>query len=65
MGKENKKLEMKVSKARSRLAVKGVVKPKKCPHCGHHEVGIITEAGKYLSLRPGMKIAILQSEKED
>ena len=65
MGKENKGLDMKISKARPRLPVKGVVKPKKCPHCGHHEVGIITEAGRFLALKSGMRIAILQDEKED
>jgi hypothetical protein len=45
--------------------IKGVVKSRKCSSCGHHEIGIITRAGKFLALKPGMKIAIFQGEKED
>jgi hypothetical protein len=49
------------SKAVRRSPIKGVVISRKCSSCGHHEVGIITEAGKFLALRPGMKIAILSN----
>jgi len=54
-----------ISKANPRFPIKGVVKAKKCPHCGHHEIGIITEAGDFMTLKPGMKIAFLQDGKED
>ena len=56
---------MKVSKAHPHLPIKGVVKARECAHCGHHEIGIITEAGKFVALKPGMKIAVLQDQKED
>ena len=65
MGKENERLDMKVSKAHPHLPIKGVVKARECAHCGHHEIGIITEAGKFVALKPGMKIAVLQDQKED
>ena len=65
MGKENERLDMNVSKAHPHLPIKGVVKARECPHCGHHEIGIITEAGDFIALKPGMKIAFLQDEKED
>jgi len=48
-----------------RSPIKGVVISRKCSSCGHHEVGIITEAGDFIALKPGMKIAVLQDEKED
>jgi len=63
--KANERLDMKISKARPRLPIRGVVKAKKCSSCGHHEVGIITEAGDFIALKPGMKIAVLQDEKKD
>jgi hypothetical protein len=53
------------SKAVRRSPIKGVVISRKCNSCGHHEIGIITRAGKFLALKPGMKIAIFQGEKED
>ena len=53
------------SKAMRRSPIKGVVISRKCSSCGHHEVGIITEAGDFIALKPGMKIAVLQDEKED
>ena len=65
MGKENERLDMKVSKAHPHLPIKGVVKAKECPNCGHHEVGIITEAGDFMTLKAGMRIVVLQDEKKD
>ena len=53
------------SKPMRRSPIKGVVISKKCSSCGHHEIGIITEAGKFVALRPGMKIAVLQEERKD
>jgi hypothetical protein len=64
VGKENERLDTKVSKAQPHLPIRGVVKARKCPHCGHHEIGIITEAGDFMALNPGMKIAVLQDEEE-
>jgi hypothetical protein len=34
-------------------------------HCGHHEIGVITEAGDYLPLNPGMKIMVFQEGKKE
>ncbi|BBO71919.1 hypothetical protein DSCA_58490 [Desulfosarcina alkanivorans] len=46
--------------------VEGVVTARPCDCCGHHEVGIVTAAGDYLPLRPGMQVRILrQAEAED
>ena len=38
--------------------IKGVVTARKCDCCGHHEIGITTQSGEYISLKPGMKIQI-------
>lgn len=40
-------------------SVKGVVTARKCKQCGYHEIGIITEKGDYLPLKPGMKVQIV------
>ena len=53
------------SKTMRRSLAKGVVIARKCSSCGHHEIGIITEAGDFMALKPRIKIAVLQSEKED
>jgi len=39
--------------------IKGVVTARKCDCCGHHEIGIITQSGKYVPLRPGMTVNII------
>jgi hypothetical protein len=65
LGKENERLDMKISKSPRSSPIKGVVKARGCPHCGHHEIGIISEAGGFMALKPGMRIAVLQDEKED
>ena len=43
--------------------VEGVVTPRPCDCCGHHEVGVVTPAGDYIPLRPGMQVRILSQEK--
>jgi hypothetical protein len=53
------------SKAMRRSPIKGVVISRKCSSCGHHEIGIIARGGKFLALRPGMRIAVLQGEKKN
>jgi hypothetical protein len=37
----------------------GVVTSRKCPTCGHHEVGYETPDGRFVPLRPGERIAVL------
>jgi hypothetical protein len=41
------------------VRLKGIVTPKKCDQCGHHEIGITTEKGDYLPLKPGMKVEVI------
>jgi hypothetical protein len=38
--------------------IKGVITARTCEHCGHHEIGIITDEGQFVSLRPGMVVEI-------
>jgi hypothetical protein len=39
----------------------GVVTSRKCPTCGHHEVGITTKNGTFYPLRPGSLIQVLEN----
>jgi hypothetical protein len=39
--------------------IEGVVTARPCDCCGHHEIGIVTVAGDYIPLRPGMRASIL------
>jgi hypothetical protein len=43
--------------------IQGVVKPRKCRHCGHHEIGIMTKSGEFLVLKPGMKIMVFPDDE--
>jgi DNA-directed RNA polymerase subunit M/transcription elongation factor TFIIS len=63
--KKKTRNERTVSKAMRRSPIKGVVISRKCSSCGHHEIGFITMAGRFLALKPGMKIAALQDEKKN
>jgi len=38
--------------------MKGTITAKKCKYCGHHEIGITTDAGEYVPLKTGMKVEI-------
>ncbi|MDM8522900.1 hypothetical protein QUF80_05950 [Desulfococcaceae bacterium HSG8] len=39
---------------------RGVVTARKCDCCGHHEIGITTQDGEYIQLKPGMLIQVLE-----
>jgi hypothetical protein len=41
--------------------IKGVVTARNCERCGHHEVGITTEEGQFVALRPGMVVEIVEA----
>lgn len=41
------------------MTSKGIITSRKCPLCGHHEVGIISEDGAFQPLKPGTMIQIL------
>jgi len=45
-------------------SVKGVVTARKCKQCGHHEIGITTDGGHFLSLKPGMKVQIVGGRRQ-
>jgi len=42
--------------------IQGVVKSRKCRHCGHHEIGIMTKSGEFLALKTGMKIMVFPDD---
>ena len=43
-------------------SVEGIVTARTCDCCGHHEIGITTQDGKYVRLRPGMRITITEQK---
>ncbi len=59
MRKQKKKLDVRNLESVLRTSVKGMVTPRKCKHCGHHEMGIMTEDGEYRALKKGMKIILI------
>lgn len=40
-------------------AIQGIVTARKCGCCGHHEIGLTTDKGKFIPLKPGTPIRIL------
>ena len=38
--------------------IEGIVTARKCDCCGHHEIGVTTQTGENLPLKPGMKVII-------
>jgi hypothetical protein len=47
---------------RNKESMEGVVTARTCECCGHHEIGMMTQDGKYVRLRPGMKITITEQK---
>lgn len=45
-----------------RKSTEGIVTARTCDCCGHHEIGIMTQDGEYIRLRPGMKIIITEQK---
>ena len=45
--------------------IQGVVKPRKCRHCGHHEIGIMTKSGEFLALKPGMRVMVFPDDERN
>lgn len=41
------------------MKTKGTITSRKCPFCGHHEMGYTTEDGVFYPLKPGAQIQIL------
>jgi hypothetical protein len=47
-------------KEKREVSMEGIVTARTCNSCGHHEIGIVTKDGKFIPLRPGMRIAITE-----
>ena len=43
--------------------IQGVVRARKCRHCGHHEIGIVTKFGEYFALKTGMRIMVFPDDE--
>jgi len=43
-------------------STEGIVTARTCDCCGHHEIGMMTQDGEYVRLRPGMKIMITEQK---
>ncbi len=56
--KKQKRQAQKKSDQTTRRPIKSVITARKCAACGHHEMGIITEEGDYLPLKPGMQVEV-------
>jgi len=46
-------------------AQQGVVTARKCDCCGHHEMGITCDSGRYLALKPGMRVLVFEVEADE
>lgn len=44
--------------------VTGVVSTRDCPACGHHEVGILADDGRFYPLKPGTRIKVVEEPVE-
>ena len=45
-------------------AFRGIVTARKCDCCGHHEIGLTTADGRYIPLKPGMTVLILEKTED-
>ena len=59
-GRTVRERKRKKGKSISVSLIKGIVKAQKCKTCGHHEIGIVTDEGLYIPLKPGMKVKIVK-----
>ena len=41
-------------------SVSGKVKARKCKHCGHHEIGIVTKKEKFIVFDPADKVVLIE-----
>ena len=44
------------------IPLTGIVTARKCPSCGHHEVGFSTQDGVFHPLNPGTRIQVLEDQ---
>jgi len=45
---------------KERNILKGIISSRKCPLCGHHEVGLMTDGGDFYPLKPGVLVQTLE-----
>jgi hypothetical protein len=62
IGGERNKTRKGGGKPNPKSMIQGVVKARKCRHCGHHEIGIVMKSGEYLPLKTGMKIMVFPDD---
>ncbi len=44
----------------------GIVTARNCPTCGHHEIGLVSENGAFLPLKPGTRVIMVdETEPEE
>jgi hypothetical protein len=43
------------------LSINGVVKARECKHCGYQEIGIVTKNGKFIALKAGDKVMLVEN----
>jgi len=55
---------MKTVQTKKDLTLTGTVSSRKCPACGHHEIGITTKEGVFYPLRTGTLVQVLNSHPE-
>jgi len=56
---------MKTVETEKDIALTGKVSSRKCPTCGHHEIGITTQDGTFYPLRPGTLIQVLRDHPDE
>lgn len=42
-----------------KTSCEGKVAARKCPHCGHHEIGVEISGGEFVPVRPGSKVQVI------
>jgi len=55
-----RKEQMKIVDIEKDSVLTGTVSSRKCPACGHHEIGITTHDGTFYPLRPGTVVNVLK-----
>jgi hypothetical protein len=51
------------SDTKAKEPINGTVTARKCTSCGHREIGITTKTGEYITLKPGMRVEIQESDE--
>lgn len=52
-------------KFNNKTSIRGRIVAKQCECCGHHEIGIETEDGRYIQLKHGMEVVGYLDYSED